>query len=197
MKRKLSTLFVLLVCALAAATSLTPIVAKALSAPQGNEQDCRDLLAGIVRQINLYRQEHNGDFPRSLREVGGPFYCPEHFTPITLTTGEILRPDDVTPEGLAAFQSLARSIDWTRVPIVTCTSHFDNQRVLNVMWIDRSERNLSPRPMPVPRENMRNAFLGATLNGSVDYHELNEDVVESVSTLFRTGLPLRERTAEQ
>ncbi|RMG26325.1 MAG: hypothetical protein D6724_02015 [Armatimonadetes bacterium] len=186
MKLKLSTFLVLLVCALAATTSLTPIVAKANAKfpAQGTEADCRALLSEIVNRINAYRQQHNGDFPLSLNEVGGPFVCPEHFTPIVLGTGQIHRPDLVRPEGLAGFQALARSIDWNQIPIVECGSHFDSDRVINVMWIDRSEQNLPPRPMPVPAENTKNAFLGATLDGRVGYYDNSDDAIDRVAPFF-------------
>ncbi|MEW5884833.1 MAG: hypothetical protein AB1725_11495 [Armatimonadota bacterium] len=193
-KLKMSTLLILLACALAATTSLTPILARAKAAVPEREQDdrsCRNLLSLVAQRITSYRAEHNGLFPYSLNEIGGPFRCPVHKTRYWYRIGVEL-PDwlEYRPESRDAFRAAVCGLSWDEVPIVSCPAHFDPSNIINVMYYDQGE-GLPPRPMGVPAEGEDIRILGATLDGGVSYFVPDNPNAAATAEFARTLLRSR------
>ncbi|GIV02210.1 MAG: hypothetical protein KatS3mg015_1040 [Fimbriimonadales bacterium] len=191
MNKKLMAL-ALAVCALAATTSLTPIIAKASSASRGTDDGvefCRAHLSKIARRIALYRQDHDGKFPYTLDEVGIPPRCPIHKTRYWYMLGVEAR-DWLTldPQSREAFRNAVKSLRWDGVPIVVCIAHFDPANVVDVQYYDQGD-GLPPRPMGIPADGEDIRILGATLEGTTGYYPPEngnqQRVAEFAHTLLR------------
>ncbi len=177
MKMKLSTFLVLLVCALAATTSLTPIVAKASGALQGGDRECRERLAAIGRAIRDYRAEH-GRLPDSLEVLNVPVVCPEsgeeYFYRAWTLPEEALR-NYWTQEQIDGYRRLLESVDWQRNVVVGCGWHYDPATIEAVHYTEDGFRWLEGRFDGPPA-----AFLGANLNGQVTYAPYYDDVARQL-----------------
>jgi len=181
MKRKLSALFVLLVCALAAATSLTPIVAKALSAPQGNEQECRARLAALARAIADYKRNH-GTLPANLDNLGVPSVCPESGEAYEYRA--FMGPEEIlehlwTQEQIRGLRELLDHGDWAANPIVICGWHYNPDTVYLVHYDQEGRRWLEGHFNSSGVE-----FLGASLEGQVGYWPFVDQMSQSISEYY-------------
>ncbi len=159
MNKKLMAL-ALAVCALAATTSLTTIVAKASSAPQ---ETCEQRLARVCEIVAQYRQE-NGHLPSRLRDI-----VPEELLrcPVFGRQYRYQSPDLVerywSRQKLQEFWQLLDQVDWQTTPYLVCACHFDEEQAERVFWFDGN-------PFPLPREGtgyMR--YLGGYLDGRTGY----------------------------
>jgi hypothetical protein len=166
MKMKLSTLFVLLVCALAAATSLTPIIAKALT--PSTEETCEQRLARIGEIVAEYRRE-TGHLPLRIRDVvpAELLTCPVYGRTYWYKTPDI-NVRERSPRQVQDYLRVLGTIDWDTVPYLLCACHFDEEQVDYVVWA-------GGYPVPVSKEGVRHQrYLSGFVGGDVRYTDAQD-----------------------
>lgn len=161
MKLKMSTLLLLLACALAATTSLTPIIAKALRS--STEETCEQRLARIGEIVAEYRQE-TGHLPLRIRDVvpAELLTCPVYGRTYGYNTPDI-SVRERSPRQVQDYLRVLGTIDWGTVPYLDCSCHFDEEQVDYVVWA-------GGYPVPASKEGVRyQRYLSGFVGGDVRY----------------------------
>ncbi len=159
MNKKLMAL-ALAVCALAATTSLTPIIAKASTAPQETGEQ---RLARVCEIVAQYKQE-TGHLPLRIRDVvpAELLRCPIYGRVYSYETPDI-NPRNRSPRQVQDYLRVLDTIDWSTVPYIICPCHFDPE---SSNGVDFS----TGYPIPLPKEGVRYIlYLSGFLNGQVRY----------------------------
>ncbi|MEW5884832.1 MAG: hypothetical protein AB1725_11490 [Armatimonadota bacterium] len=131
-KLKMSTLLMLLACALAATTSLTPVVATATAGRAADAEACAELMGQVGARIVAYRQSHDGRMPERLGDIGMgddparlSVKCPIHGDLMRYVPASWFAPGAISPSKAAEYKAMVNAINWDDRPVLVCLHHYD------------------------------------------------------------------------